>query len=174
LRIEFCSFSDLFGTSQSQHSQLPTNPNIPQTQQTSPTAQQVQAKPSTQVLSPKSRRNTNTPSSSNQKPPEQVVPLEKEQQMISKAFEFLKETEPKLIVDKKELETVREDGRMQAYGWSLPYKNSPKEASKESVLNISVPVPVYCRPLFQKVQICNFLLENKKFILYVVIYYANI
>ena len=72
--------------------------------------------------------------------------------MISKAFEFLKEADPKLIVEKKELEAVREDGRMQAYGWSLPYKNNPKEASKDSILNISVPVPVYCRPLFQKVR----------------------
>lgn len=98
---------------------------------------------------------------------------ESEQHVVSKAFEFLKDggEQSKLLVDKRELEAVREDGRMQAYGWSLPYKNreaaaaaagttattttttttSPSGASpKEPVLNISVPVPVYCRPLFQK------------------------
>lgn len=82
---------------------------------------------------------------------------ESEQQMISKAFDFLKENEPKVLIDKRELESVREDGRMQAYGWSLPYKNrettstnSQGTVTKEPVLNISVPVPVYCRPLFQK------------------------
>lgn len=61
---------------------------------------------------------------------------------------------PLLLIDKKELEAVREDGRMQAYGWSLPYKNrepTSAAAAKEPILNISVPVPVYCRPLFQKV-----------------------
>lgn len=105
----------------------------------------------------------------------------KEPANISKAFEFLKEggavagatptgeaapssasssssssssTNSKLLIDRKKLESVREDGRMQAYGWSLPYKNrevAGAATAKDPVLNISVPVPVYCRPLFQKV-----------------------
>lgn len=38
------------------------------------------------------------------------------------------------------------EGRMQAYGWSLPakYSNEVAEGGKSLV---SVPVPVYCRPL---------------------------
>lgn len=42
----------------------------------------------------------------------------------------------------------KEDGRLQAYGWSLPGKTS--SASKSTHSNSSgvpVPVPVYCRPL---------------------------
>lgn len=41
----------------------------------------------------------------------------------------------------------KEDGRLQAYGWSLPAKfTPPREVSNRS--HISVPVPVYCRPLY--------------------------
>ena len=42
----------------------------------------------------------------------------------------------------------KEDGRLQAYGWSLPGKVMPE--SKISHINsggVPVPVPVYCRPL---------------------------
>eukprot|EP00058_Branchiostoma_floridae_P026204 XP_002611694.1 hypothetical protein BRAFLDRAFT_117085 [Branchiostoma floridae] len=45
----------------------------------------------------------------------------------------------------------KDDGRMQAYGWSLPAKfkgPSLTEASRNCV--VSVPVPVYCRPLLEK------------------------
>ncbi|XP_071847837.1 C-Jun-amino-terminal kinase-interacting protein 4-like isoform X3 [Apostichopus japonicus] len=50
----------------------------------------------------------------------------------------------------------KDDGRVQAYGWSLPAKNpSPSkntnqqsEASKTPLMG--VPVPIYCRPLFEK------------------------
>lgn len=35
---------------------------------------------------------------------------------------------------------------MQAYGWSLP---SSSKGSSSSALSITVPVPVYCRPLFK-------------------------
>lgn len=43
---------------------------------------------------------------------------------------------------------VKEDGRMQAYGWSLPSKSS-LTLSGEASKPITVPVPVYCRPLFE-------------------------
>lgn len=44
----------------------------------------------------------------------------------------------------------KEDGRLQAYGWSLPGKVTSSSGSKSSHSNSSgvpVPVPVYCRPL---------------------------
>ncbi|KAG5677410.1 hypothetical protein PVAND_007170 [Polypedilum vanderplanki] len=43
----------------------------------------------------------------------------------------------------------KEDGRLQAYGWSLP-STTPKVASQSGSnqkSNVHVPVPVYCRPL---------------------------
>ena len=56
----------------------------------------------------------------------------------------------------------KEDGRMQAYGWSLP-ANKPQGSSVASSptsedstsssrigANVPVPVPVYCRPLMEK------------------------
>lgn len=45
----------------------------------------------------------------------------------------------------------KDDGRMQAYGWSLPAKFTmpqPKESTSKS--QVPVPVPVYCRPLMEK------------------------
>lgn len=45
----------------------------------------------------------------------------------------------------------KDDGRMQAYGWSLPAKFTPqlpREQSSKS--HVPVPVPVYCRPLLEK------------------------
>lgn len=38
------------------------------------------------------------------------------------------------------------EGRMQAYGWSLPAKYST-EVAEGGKSFVSVPVPVYCRPL---------------------------
>lgn len=60
----------------------------------------------------------------------------------------------------------KEDGRLQAYGWSLPGKPSPPARQP-------VPVPVYCRPLQEtepgmKVLIAIILLlllRNKKIVL---------
>ena len=65
----------------------------------------------------------------------------------------------------------KDDGRMQAYGWSLPSKlshstsrdltKSPGKSSK-----VPVPVPVYCRPLLQdrddtiKVTILFYIVSN--------------
>lgn len=48
----------------------------------------------------------------------------------------------------------KDDGRMQAYGWSLPAKGggatTPATAppsTRPSSSGVPVPVPVYCRPL---------------------------
>lgn len=42
----------------------------------------------------------------------------------------------------------KEDGRMQAYGWSLPGKIGGGPIGKHSSGGgVPVPVPVYCRPL---------------------------
>ena len=44
----------------------------------------------------------------------------------------------------------KDDGRMQAYGWSLPAKfttHVPRDTPGKS--QVPVPVPVYCRPLFE-------------------------
>ena len=38
------------------------------------------------------------------------------------------------------------EGRMQAYGWSLPARYSTEGANGSKGL-VSVPVPIYCRPL---------------------------
>lgn len=82
---------------------------------------------------------------------EQVVPLNddsvgssdvQQSEKILKAYEVLSPQESK---KKKDLES-REDGRMQAYGWSLP---TSKTSSQPSNLT-NVPVPVYCRPLFKE------------------------
>ncbi|CAH0547259.1 unnamed protein product [Brassicogethes aeneus] len=40
----------------------------------------------------------------------------------------------------------KDDGRLQAYGWSLPGKG-PGSRSSQSSSGVPVPVPVYCRPL---------------------------
>ncbi|BFZ15188.1 hypothetical protein BsWGS_18229 [Bradybaena similaris] len=79
----------------------------------------------------------------------------------SKAYDFLQED---LTSEKAKKERERErreqykqvrahvkkdDGRMQAYGWSLPAKftsHAQKDTSSKS--QVPVPVPVYCRPLF--------------------------
>ncbi|KAJ8980243.1 hypothetical protein NQ317_003751 [Molorchus minor] len=41
----------------------------------------------------------------------------------------------------------KEDGRLQAYGWSLPGKVGNSSTGKQSSGGVPVPVPVYCRPL---------------------------
>ncbi|KAK3757539.1 hypothetical protein RRG08_032707 [Elysia crispata] len=79
----------------------------------------------------------------------------------SKAYDFLQED---LTSEKAKKERERErreqykqvrahvkkdDGRMQAYGWSLPAKfttHVPRDTPGKS--QVPVPVPVYCRPLF--------------------------
>ena len=50
----------------------------------------------------------------------------------------------------------KDDGRLQAYGWSLPPKSPSTGANKNDPdsqklsSNVPVPVPVYCRPLMEK------------------------
>ncbi|KAK7861989.1 hypothetical protein R5R35_013536 [Gryllus longicercus] len=51
----------------------------------------------------------------------------------------------------------KDDGRLQAYGWSLPAKVSSNTVSQQSSVtrltsssHVPVPVPVYCRPLQEK------------------------
>ena len=50
----------------------------------------------------------------------------------------------------------KDDGRVQAYGWSLPAKQpSPGRSNKDqsdskSSSMVGVPVPVFCRPLLEK------------------------
>nr|XP_045599847.1 C-Jun-amino-terminal kinase-interacting protein 4-like isoform X1 [Procambarus clarkii] len=51
----------------------------------------------------------------------------------------------------------KDDGRMQAYGWSLPAKTGQKaiegpqaQPKSSSSTHVPVPVPVYCRPLMEK------------------------
>ena len=80
------------------------------------------------------------------KPGDQQVISEK----VAKAYEFLKDEKPLKAAKnvRSELQGFREEGRMQAYGWSLPKRDSTKTSSSSS--NLSVPVPVYCRPLFEQ------------------------
>jgi hypothetical protein len=68
---------------------------------------------------------------------------------VAKAYEFLKDEKPLKPAKnvRSELKGLREEGRMQAYGWSLPKRDSSKTSSSS---NLSVPVPVYCRPLFEQ------------------------
>lgn len=58
----------------------------------------------------------------------------------------------------------KDDGRMQAYGWSLPARvpgtagttttggggQETQVQSRASATGVPVPVPVYCRPLMEK------------------------
>ncbi|XP_030754123.1 JNK-interacting protein 3 isoform X2 [Sitophilus oryzae] len=41
----------------------------------------------------------------------------------------------------------KDDGRLQAYGWSLPGKVGTSASTSKSGSGVAVPVPVYCRPL---------------------------
>jgi hypothetical protein len=45
----------------------------------------------------------------------------------------------------------KDDGRLQAYGWSLPARlTSVSTRDVPSKNHVPVPVPVYCRPLLEK------------------------
>jgi hypothetical protein len=92
---------------------------------------------------------------------------------ISKAYEFLKDEQAqKLKIATSPIKndmdsaathhhphaSTREDGRLQAYGWSLPALSSANRkgaggggdaSSNSSTLPLIVPVPVFCRPLFE-------------------------
>ena len=87
----------------------------------------------------------------------------------SGSTEASKRTSSKANERKEQYKQVRahvkkEDGRMQAYGWSLPAQQKTSSASAASTptgsddssssskigTNVPVPVPVYCRPLMEK------------------------
>ncbi|XP_052675917.1 C-Jun-amino-terminal kinase-interacting protein 4-like isoform X17 [Crassostrea angulata] len=44
----------------------------------------------------------------------------------------------------------KDDGRLQAYGWSLPAKFQPSVRESPAKREVPVPVPVYCRPILEK------------------------
>ncbi|KAL8561606.1 hypothetical protein ACOMHN_024841 [Nucella lapillus] len=79
----------------------------------------------------------------------------------AKAYDFLQDDVGATEKVKKEKEKERreqykqvrahvkkDDGRLQAYGWSLPAKFTPLPKEPSSRSHVSVPVPVYCRPLY--------------------------
>lgn len=43
---------------------------------------------------------------------------------------------------------VQDDSRLQAYGWSLSSKSQLKLSEVNGKVQVNVPVPVYCRPIF--------------------------
>ncbi len=93
---------------------------------------------------------------------EQVVPHHDAaavNEKVSKAYEFLKDEQANskaLALNakkdiKSELQLLsREEGRVQAYGWSLPSNKSNLKQDLNTKFTVSVPVPVYCRPLFEE------------------------
>ncbi|XP_033632321.1 C-Jun-amino-terminal kinase-interacting protein 4-like isoform X2 [Asterias rubens] len=76
----------------------------------------------------------------------------------TKAFEFLDDSDNQRNKDKREqykkvkAHVRQDDGRVQAYGWSLPAKlpSPPKGPSQQPSNLVGVPVPVFCRPLAEK------------------------
>ncbi|XP_011616816.1 C-Jun-amino-terminal kinase-interacting protein 4 isoform X1 [Takifugu rubripes] len=78
----------------------------------------------------------------------------------SKAFDFLNEETPAVdVVSRREQKRAqyqqvkahvqKEDGRVQAYGWSLPKKSKANGGQAESKVK-NLPVPVFLRPLDEK------------------------
>ncbi|XP_066519376.1 C-Jun-amino-terminal kinase-interacting protein 4 isoform X2 [Hoplias malabaricus] len=79
----------------------------------------------------------------------------------SKAFDFLdEEPEVENIVSRREQKRAqyrqvkahvqKEDGRVQAYGWSLPQKYKASNGGQADSKLKNLPVPVYLRPLDEK------------------------
>ncbi|XP_038055618.1 C-Jun-amino-terminal kinase-interacting protein 4-like isoform X3 [Patiria miniata] len=76
----------------------------------------------------------------------------------TRAFEFLEDGDPRSNKDKREqykkvkAHVRQDDGRVQAYGWSLPAKlpSPPKGPAQQTGSLLGVPVPVFCRPLTEK------------------------
>ncbi|KAG5262647.1 hypothetical protein AALO_G00277290 [Alosa alosa] len=93
-------------------------------------------------------------SSASAKKPEAPLPSDK-----SKAFDFLNE-EPEVgnMTSRREQKRAqyqqvkahvqKEDGRVQAYGWSLPQKSKVNGGAQKEGKNL--PVPVYLRPLDER------------------------
>ncbi|XP_051958405.1 C-Jun-amino-terminal kinase-interacting protein 4 isoform X1 [Xyrauchen texanus] len=102
-------------------------------------------------------------------PTSQVVPSVKKRSSTlaqlpsdkSKAFDFLnEEAEVENVVSRREQKRAqyrqvkahvqKEDGRMQAYGWSLPPKFKVANGGQADDKVKNLPVPVYLRPLDEK------------------------
>lgn len=140
-------FSDLFGSSSS--SQPAQVSPVHSGSNQSPT-ENAQGSPGSKK-SLKNKQQLSIESAGGADPEQGTVSLSNK---AAKAYEFLKD-EPRKSnkSDKKNTMIAKEDGRMQAYGWSLPSKSSTLlsgEANKSANSSpITVPVPVYCRPLFE-------------------------
>ena len=76
----------------------------------------------------------------------------------------------------------KDDGRMQAYGWSLPAKFTPPTAkgssSQSNKSSVPVPVPVYCRPLLEqdsgmKVNLNSYRYNDVTFVTVYPVYYKK-
>ncbi|XP_076468439.1 C-Jun-amino-terminal kinase-interacting protein 4-like isoform X5 [Babylonia areolata] len=97
---------------------------------------------------------------SSKKGKEKATPKESATQK-TKAYDFLQDDVTSEKVKKEREKERREqykqvrahvkkdDGRLQAYGWSLPAKFAPLPREPSARSHVSVPVPVYCRPLFE-------------------------
>ena len=102
------------------------------------------------IVSPTTTKKSNKLNNLNEQQNEQEL----NDKQTSKAFGFLKEDTTQKLQTKSEQtrQTVvaKEDGRMQAYGWSLPSKSSLDSPKLSPTISVPVPVPVYCRPLFEQ------------------------
>ncbi|KAK3100549.1 hypothetical protein FSP39_021628 [Pinctada imbricata] len=70
--------------------------------------------------------------------------------LISEKAKKEREKERKEQYKQVRAHVKKDDGRLQAYGWSLPAKFQPSIKETPSKNHIPVPVPVYCRPLLEK------------------------
>ena len=161
--ILFPSFSDLFGSSSNStvnstnqaHSTTNTLPSTNGSKLTSSVSSNV-------LLSPTVKKaNKQLLSDHSASFSEQSSAFTNHDQMnsnekASRAFDFLKEdqqkstNQQKITTSETQKSISKEDGRMQAYGWSLPSKASLDVNKQLSSTAITVPVPVYCRPLFEQ------------------------
>lgn len=55
---------------------------------------------------------------------------------------------------------INDDTRLQAYGWSLSSKNQLKLSEINGKVQVNVPVPVYCRPIFNSNDTTQVILEE--------------
>ncbi|XP_033112095.1 C-Jun-amino-terminal kinase-interacting protein 4-like [Anneissia japonica] len=102
-------------------------------------------------------------------PSSQVTPAPKQRSQTiaslgekGKPFEFLDDGDATQRVKERreqykkvKAHVKKDDGRVQAYGWSLPAKHQPPSKSIQPAESnrgclVGVPVPVFCRPLLEK------------------------
>ncbi|CAF0875572.1 unnamed protein product [Didymodactylos carnosus] len=98
--------------------------------------------------------NPNTNSTSLQNDSENNLPLERTH---SNSENLVTESTPKMnqndktsspVKQRKNSLIAKDDSRVQAYGWSLPSKNQLKLSELNGKVHVNVPVPVYCRPIY--------------------------